>query len=111
VRCADYVYCDARDARIDLGAVSHDGALLVRQQAWKIDLYPLEDCRHIEVDPAKFWPGRRMPPLRVLAYEYDEDEPGVVAANITDKTLVVRPDDDHYRYTITLPEWMVEPGK
>jgi len=30
---------------------------------------------------------------------------------VTDKVVAIRPDRDHYRYTITLPEWMVEPGK
>lgn len=108
-QCDEYVYCDARDTRVDLGAVQHDGALLVRQENWEIDLYPLEDCHHIEVDPARFWPDRRLPPLRVLAHRGDEAE--VVSANVTDKTVTIRPDEDHYRYTITLPEWMVEPGK
>lgn len=110
-RCDEYVYCDAREARSDLGAVRHDGALLVRQEAWEIDLYPLEGCQQIEVDPAQFWPDRRLPPLRVLAYQSDSDSAEVINANVTDQTVTIRPGEEHYRYTITLPEWMVEPGK
>ncbi|MFC1525278.1 hypothetical protein ACFL6X_00530 [Candidatus Latescibacterota bacterium] len=109
--CGDYTYCDARGTSLDLGSVRLDGAAIVRQQNWEIDLFPLEGCQTIEVDPASFWPDRRMPPLRLLAYQHGDDDAQVLAGNVTDATVVVRPHEDYYRYSITLPEWMVEPGK
>ena len=52
-----------------------------------------------------------MPPLRVLAYRDEVDVPESLSAGGADGLVTIRPQDDIYRYRITLPEWMVEPGK
>ena len=110
VQCADYLYCDTRGERLEVGPISVQGAAVVTHQDWQIDVYPIDTTEPIELDPAAIWPDRRMPPLRVLAYRDDTDEPSVEAGSVTGKTISLRPQDDVYRYRITLPEWMVEPG-
>jgi hypothetical protein len=78
---------------------------------WQIDVYPIDTTEPIELEPAAIWPDRRLPPLRVLAFRDDKDEPDVESASVSRSTITLRPQDDVYRYRITLPEWMVEPGK
>ena len=94
-----------------VGPVQVSGAALIRHRNWEIDIFPIEGCDTIEVRPAEIWPDRRLPPLQILAYRSDDDSPVVKASQVTDPVIVVKPEDDFYRYTITLPEWMVEPGK
>ena len=49
--------------------------------------------------------------LRVLAFRDDVEEAEVVSANVAAESISLEPQDDICRYRITLPEWMVEPGK
>jgi hypothetical protein len=109
--CADYLYCDTRDQRMQLGVLTLTGSAVLTHEDWVIDVYPLDCTDTIEVDAAKLWEGRRMPPLRVLAFRDEMDEPEALSANPGEGPVIIRPQDDVYRYRITLPEWMVEPGK
>lgn len=109
--CDEYVYCDTRDQRLTMGALTLTGAAVLTHEDWIIDIYPLDCSEPIEVNPAELWKGRRMPPLRVLAYHDESDKPESLAASVGDGPVTIRPQDDVYRYRITLPEWMVEPGK
>lgn len=109
--CDEYVYCDTRDQRLTMGALTLTGAAVLSHENWVIDVYPLDCSDTIEVNPAELWKGRRMPPLRVLAYRDEMDRPESLAAGGADGPVIIQPQDDVYRYRITLPEWMVEPGK
>jgi hypothetical protein len=109
--CDEYVYCDTRGQRLTMGALTLTGAAVLTTEDWIIDVYPL-DCSHtIEVNPGELWKGRRLPALRLLAYRDEVDKPDSLPASAADGVVVIRPQDDVYRYRITLPEWMVEPGK
>ena len=58
-----------------------------------------------------FWDDRRTPRLRVLGFDaYDDFQP-LRTAHIRDQEVSFEPVDGFYKYRITLPEWMVEPGK
>ena len=109
--CDEYVYCDTRDQRLTMGALTLTGAAVLSHENWVIDVYPLDCSDTIEVNPAELWKGRRMPPLRVLAYRDEMDRPESLAAGGADGPVIIQPQDDVYRFRITLPEWMVEPGK
>lgn len=109
--CDEYVYCDTRGQRLTLGALTLTGAAVLTHEDWVIDVYPLDCTDTIEVHPAELWKGRRMPPLRVLAFRDELDVPETLPASSGDGPVVIEPQDDVYRYRITLPEWMVEPGK
>jgi hypothetical protein len=109
IRTDDYLYCDTRDHARTVGALKLQGAVLLREKNWRIDVYPVECTEEIEIRPALLWPDRRMPPLRVLASRSDEEEE-VIASGITDPVISLKPETDIYRFRITLPEWMVEPG-
>jgi hypothetical protein len=109
--CDEYVYCDTRGQRLTLGAMTLNGAAVLTHEGWLIDVYPLDCTETIEINPAELWKGRRMPPLRVLAFRDEVDVPDSLSAGGTDGLVTIRPQDDVYRYRITLPEWMVEPGK
>ena len=41
-RCSEYRYCDTRGNRMELGAVTLNGAALVLQKKWEIDILPFE---------------------------------------------------------------------
>ena len=109
--CTDqYLYCDTRDQERNVGPLKLKGAALLREKNWRIDVYPVECSGEIEIEPARIWPDRRMPPLRVLASRTDEEEE-VIASSVSDRIISLQVEADVYRYRITLPEWMVEPGK
>jgi hypothetical protein len=109
--CDEYVYCDTRGQRLTLGALTLTGAAVLTHEDWVIDVYPLDCSDTIEIDPAQLWQGRRIPPLRVLAFRDEMDKPESLSATAAEGPVTIRPQDDVYRYRITLPEWMVEPGK
>jgi hypothetical protein len=109
--CGDYFYCDTRGERTSLGPVSLSGAAAVKTEAWQIDVYPIECEGDIEIRPGNLWPDRRMPRLRILAFQEDEDHPQVIAANVSAESVSLEPREGICKFRITLPEWMVEPGK
>jgi hypothetical protein len=109
--CPDFLYCDTRGTRANLGPVTVDGAVLVINRKWEIDVLPLDCTGAIEVHPAHYWAERRLPRLRVLAFRPDDEEPEVLAAKQSEQSVVFEPREGAYRYRITLPEWMVEPGR
>ena len=109
--CDDYLYCDTRGNRMTLGAMTLSGAALLRHQNWEIDVYPVLCDGEIAVEPGLLWPERRLPKLRVLAFKDEDDEPQTLSANMSGDLVLLEPSDDVYKYRITLPEWMVEPGQ
>ena len=109
--CGDYFYCDTRGQRASLGPISLSGAAAVKAEAWQIDVYPVECDGEIEIKPGTLWPDRRMPRLRILAFQEDEDQPQVIAANVSAASVSLEPREGICKFRITLPEWMVEPGK
>ncbi len=110
-RTATHYYADARGTRRKVGALTTDGAVIVTQQKWNIEISPIGCHGTIEVDLTRFWSDRRLPPLRLLAFRPDEDDPVPAKATTVGTTLSFTPEDDYCRYRITLPEWMVEPGR
>ena len=111
VHCPEYFYCDTRGSRLDLGPVSLNGAALVLQENWKIDIYPLDCIGPIEVHIPHFWPDRRIPRFRLLVFDQEEEEKEILNARTTDKKVVFEQGEGIYKYRVTLPEWMVEPGE
>ncbi len=109
--CDEYTYCDTRGQRLTQGALTLTGAAVLTHEDWVIDVYLFDCTDTIEINPAELWPDRRMPPLRVLAYRDELDKPESLTASAADGPVIIQPQDDVYRYRITLPEWMVEPGK
>ncbi len=109
--CGDYFYCDTRGERASLGPVSLAGAAVVKTEAWQIDVYPIECEGDIEIRPGSLWPDRRMPRLRILAFHENEDQPQVIGANVSAASVSLEPREGICKFRITLPEWMVEPGK
>ena len=47
----------------------------------------------------------------MLAFKDEDDEPLTLSANMSGDQVMLEPADDIYKYRITLPEWMVEPGQ
>ena len=110
-RSSEYLYCDTRGNRMELGPITLDGAALVLQKKWEIDIFPFECNSEIEVDLACFLSDRRLPPLRLLAFRPDDDEPSTLNANASGPKISFQPTEEFYRYRVALPEWMVEPGR
>jgi hypothetical protein len=110
-RCPDYLFFDTRGARREMESVSLDGAALITNQNWEIDIYPVEVNGPIEVQPTFYWQERRLPKLRVLAFKSEEEAPENLKSDMVDNKVVIQPVEGAYKYRITLPEWMVEPGK
>ena len=59
----------------------------------------------------QYWPDRKLPPLRLLAFKAEEEEPDVYRADMDADRVTFKTLDDAIMYRITLPEWMVEPGQ
>ncbi len=110
-RCPEYYYCDTRGTQMNMGPISLDGAALVRERKWEIDVYPIDCTAPIRVQPTKFWTDRRLPRLRLLAFRPEEDEPESLNPEMTENEVIFQQTEDFYLYRITLPEWMVEPGR
>ena len=110
-KTAGYLYCDTRAHRAQVGAMSLEGAALLLEHEWEIDILPVQTNGEIEVDVSRLWPNRRLPPLRLLAFRPDEDEPETVRAASDKGRVTFEPSDAYCRYRIALPEWMVEPGR
>ena len=109
----DFMYCDLRSPGVarQMGPVTQDGAVMVRHRQWEIDVYPIECGPEIAVHTDFLWPDRRMPRLRVLAYRPDEDDPELLRVESSPSGVEFTQVEDAYMYRITLPEWMVEPGR
>ena len=110
-RCDDYLYCDTRGQTLETEGLTVNGAVLLRQDGWTIDVYPVDCQAPITIEPSRLWPERRMPKLRILGYHDDDDDAQVISANVTDNAVVLEPSAEIYKFRITLPEWMVEPGQ
>ena len=110
-RCDQYQYCDTRGNLLEIGPLKLDGAALVLQKKWEVDVLPMECQGEIEVNLSHFWSDRRLPPLRVLAFRSDDEDPENFKASMTNQRIRFQPTEDFHRYRITLPEWMVEPGR
>ncbi len=111
VHCPEYFYCDTRSSSLDVGPIALNGAALVLQENWKIDIYPLDCAGPIKINISHFWPDRRIPRFRLLAFDHEEEEKEIPNAKTTDKMVEFEQTEGVYKYRITLPEWMVEPGE
>ena len=109
--CPEYFYCDTRGVRTKMGPITLDGAALVLERKWQIDVYPMDCTGEIEVRPDYYWSQKRLPPLRLLAFKPDENEPQNVPHKASGEGVSFQPTQDAYMYRIALPEWMVEPGQ
>ena len=111
ITCSDYLYYDTRGVRQTLGPITLDGAALVLHRPWEIDIYPLGCSETIDLRATYLWPDRRMPKLRVLGYISEEDDPEILKAVTSDEGVRFDIVEGISRYRVTLPEWMVEPGR
>ncbi|MBT4979451.1 MAG: hypothetical protein HOL51_08780 [Gemmatimonadetes bacterium] len=109
--CEDYLFVDTRGQQLQFGPVQLDGAAVIKERKWKIDVVPFACQANIEIDVGKYWPNRKLPRLRLLAFKPESDDPYVFRAEMEGHQVSFKPDGDAIMYRITLPEWMVEPGQ
>jgi hypothetical protein len=110
-RCDTYLYVDTRGQALSFGPVRLDGAAVIRERKWEIDIVPFDCQADIEIDVGQYWPNRKLPPLRLLAFKAEEEVPDVYRADMNADRVTLKTLDDAIMYRITLPEWMVEPGQ
>ena len=111
VSCADYLYYDTRGAHLTLGPITMNGTALIMHRPWEIDVYPLACSGNIDVRATYLWPDRRMPKLRLLGFAPGETDPATLKAETSEEGVSFEQSENFYKYRITLPEWMVEPGR
>jgi len=109
--CDEYTYIDRRGQITEDGPIALDGAALVKERKWEIDVVPMDCQQSPTIDVAHYWPGRKLPPLRLLAFKMDEENPDVYRADMDGQKVKLPQIEGVYMYRITLPEWMVEPGQ
>ena len=49
--------------------------------------------------------------LRLLGFAPGETDPATLKAETSEEGVRFEPSKEFYKYRITLPEWMVEPGR
>ena len=111
VSCADYLFVDTRGQRGQFGPVELDGAVAIKERKWEIDVVPFGCQTDIVIDVGQYWPDRKLPPLRLLAFKSDDEDPDVYRADMEGDRVRFKPLEDVVTYRIALPEWMVEPGR
>ena len=109
--CADYLFVDTRGQRGRFGPVELDGAVAIKERKWEIDVVPFGCQADIVIDVGQYWPDRKLPPLRLLAFKSDDEDPDVYRADMEGDCVRFKPLEDVVTYRIALPEWMVEPGR
>lgn len=109
--CEDYLFIDTRGQQLQFGPVQLNGAAVIKERKWEIDIVPFACQADIQIDVGQYWPNRKLPRLRLLAFKSDSDEPEVFRAEMEGDQVSFRAIDEAIMYRITLPEWMVEPGQ
>ena len=109
--CEDYLFVDTRGQRGQFGPVELDGAVVIKERKWEIDVVPFACQTDIVIDVGQYWPDRKLPPLRLLAFKSEDEEPDVYRADMEGDRVRFKPLEDVVTYRIALPEWMVEPGR
>ena len=108
--CDDYLYIDTHGHSVEHGPISLDGAALVKERKWEIDVVTMDCKMPTVIDVGNLWPDRKLPPLRLLAFKFDEESPDIYKADMEGDKVRLPDIDGVFMYRITLPEWMVEPG-
>ena len=88
-----------------------DGAVAIKERKWEIDVVPFACQADIAIDVGQYWPDRKLPPLRLLAFKSEDEEPDIYRADMEGDRVRFKPLEDVVIYRIALPEWMVEPGR
>ena len=83
---------------------------MVKERKWEIDVVTMDCNTPTVIDVGHLWPDRKLPPLRLLAFKFDEESPDVYKADMKGDKVLLPDIDGVFMYRITLPEWMVEPG-
>ena len=109
--CEDYLFVDTRGQRGQFGPVELDGAAALKERKWEIDIVPFGCQADIVIDVGQFWPDRKLPPLRLLAFKSEDEAPDIYRADMEGDRVRFKPLEDVVTYRIALPEWMVEPGR
>ena len=110
--CGDYFYCDTRGERASLGPGLPFGSCRgEKPKLGRSTSTPSNAKGTLKSGQENLWPDRRMPRLRILSFQEDEDQPQVIAANVSAESVSLEPREGICKFRITLPEWMVEPGK
>ena len=108
--CDDYLYIDTHGNLVEHGPISLDGAALVKERKWEIDVITMDCNSPTVIDVGHLWPDRKLPPLRLLAFRFDEESPNIYKADMEGDKVRLPNIEGVFMYRITLPEWMVEPG-
>ena len=109
--CEDYLFVDTRGQRGQFGPVELDGAAVIKERKWEIDVVPFGCRADIVIDVGQCWPDRKLPRLRLLAFKSEDEAPDVYRADMEGACVRFKPLEDVVVYRIALPEWMVEPGR
>ena len=109
--CEDYLFVDTRGQRGKFGPVELDGTVAIKERKWEIDVVPFGCQADIVIDVGQYWPDRKLPPLRLLAFKDEDEEPDIYRADMEGDRVRFKPLEDVVIYRIALPEWMVEPGR
>ena len=109
--CEDYLFVDSRGQRGQFGPVELDGAVVIKERKWEIDVVPFACQADVVIDVGQYWPDRKLPPLRLLAFKSEDEEPDIYRADMEGDRVRFKPLEDVVTYRIALPEWMVEPGR
>ena len=109
--CEDYLFVDTRGQRGQFGPVELNGAVVIKERKWEIDVVPFGCQADIVIDVGQYWPDRKLPRLRLLAFKSEDEEPDIYRADMEGDRVCFKPLEDVVVYRIALPEWMVEPGR
>lgn len=109
--CEDYLFVDTRGQRGQFGPVELDGAAVIKERKWEIDVVPFGCRADIAIDVGQYWPDRKLPRLRLLAFKSEDEAPDIYRADMEGACVRFKPLEDVVVYRIALPEWMVEPGR
>ena len=109
--CEDYLFVDTRGQQGKFGPVELDGTVAIKERKWEIDVVSFGCQADIVIDVGQYWPERKLPPLRLLAFKSEDEDPDIYRADMEGDRVRFKPLEDVVTYRIALPEWMVEPGR
>ena len=60
--CEDYLFIDAHGNPVEHGPIALDGAALVKERKWEIDVVTMDCKTPTVIDVGHLWPDRKLPP-------------------------------------------------
>jgi hypothetical protein len=107
----NHLYIDTHGVESTIDSATVDGALLIQEKKWEIDVVPIDCVKPVKIDVGSLWPDRKLPPLRIISFNSEDDSTNSFKAVMEGNTVILPPLNNSFKFRIALPEWMVEPGK